>query len=139
MKAIIGPYPKTSKKQQKISVRIDKHDTWSMDVTLAHIVVPMLKQLRDGKGGAPNVDDEDVPAELKRSAAAPTKNDWDTDDNYFKRWEYVLNEMLFSFESKLTQWVDIDEDLTSPEITMREKRIQNGFELFGKYYQNLWE
>ena len=48
-------------RKQKINVRIDKHDTWSMDHTLAHIILPMLKQLKETKHGAPNVDDEDVP------------------------------------------------------------------------------
>ena len=35
-----------SKKQRKIKVRIDPYDTWSMDDTLAHIILPMLKQLQ---------------------------------------------------------------------------------------------
>ncbi len=43
MKVSIGKYPK--KGEQKISVRIDPWDTWSMDRTLALIVHPMLKQL----------------------------------------------------------------------------------------------
>ena len=34
---------------QKISVRIDRWDTWSIDTTLAHIIVPMLKQLKESK------------------------------------------------------------------------------------------
>lgn len=50
---------------QKISVRIDLHDTWSMDQTLAHIVLPMLVQLKRTKHGAPNTDNADVPKELR--------------------------------------------------------------------------
>ena len=42
-------------------VRIDRYDTWSMDHTLADIILPMLKQLDATKHGAPHVDDEDVP------------------------------------------------------------------------------
>ena len=41
-------------------VKIDKEDTWSMDHTLADIVLPMLQQLRATKHGSPNVADEDV-------------------------------------------------------------------------------
>ena len=37
----------------KVKVKIDKYDTWSMDTTLAHIVIPMLKQLKDTKHGVP--------------------------------------------------------------------------------------
>ena len=36
-------------------VKIDRYDTWSMDHTLADIILPMLKQLNTEKHGAPNV------------------------------------------------------------------------------------
>ena len=88
------------KRKQKIKVRIDKWDTWSMDHTLAHIIVPMLKQLKETKHGAPWVDDSDVPEELKSTSAPPKENEYDTDGNYFKRWDWVLDEMIFAFESK---------------------------------------
>ena len=45
--------------------KIDRWDTWSMDHTLGHIALPMLKQLRETKHGAPNTDDEDVPEYLR--------------------------------------------------------------------------
>ena len=50
---------------QEVKVRIDYWDTWNMDVSLAHIILPMLKQMVDDKQGAPNVDCEDVPEELR--------------------------------------------------------------------------
>ena len=131
MKVYIGRYPKDSSKEQKISVRIDKWDTWSMDHTLAHIVTPMLKQLRDTKHGAPYTDDADVPEELRKSAAPPTEHEWDTDDNHFKRWDWILDEMIFAFESKVT------DDWEHREI--HHERIANGFRLFGKYYEGLWD
>ena len=46
-------------------VKIDKWDTWSMDRTLSDIILPMLKQLKKDKHGAPFVDDEDVPTDLQ--------------------------------------------------------------------------
>ena len=55
MKVKIGGYPNYQywldrlfgwNPKQKISVRIDDHDTWSMDYTLAHIILPMLVQLQ---------------------------------------------------------------------------------------------
>ena len=45
-----------SKRKRKIKVKIDNYDTWSMDHTLAYIIVPMLKQLHETKHGAPFVD-----------------------------------------------------------------------------------
>ena len=61
MKISIGKYPKDPTKQQKVSIKIDPWDTWSMDLTLALIIHPMLKQLHKTSHGAPYVDDEDVP------------------------------------------------------------------------------
>lgn len=125
-----------SKINRKIQVRIDNYDTWSMDYTLAHIVTPMLKQLKEKKHGAPFVDDADVPEYLRKSAAPPTKNEWDTDENFFKRWDWVMDEMIFAFESKLN---DYWEDVEWEERRVIEERIQNGFVLFGKYFQSLWD
>jgi hypothetical protein len=126
-----------SKRKRKIKIRIDEQDVWNLDGTLAYIIHPALQKLRDNPHGAPFVDDEDVPDYLKKSAAPPTKNEWDADDNHFKRWEYVLDEMIFAFETKNSDWKD---DCTDNWDSRKEveKRIQNGFVLFGKYYQALW-
>ena len=80
-------------------VKIDRWDTWSMDHTLAYIILPMLKQLKDSKHGAPWVDDEDVPKELRSIYAFP-KEEYDVDGNHFARWDWVLDEMIFAFECK---------------------------------------
>jgi hypothetical protein len=57
------------KKKRKIKVHIDRWDTWGMSETLGYIVRPMLKQLIATKHGAPWVDDEDVPEELRSTSA----------------------------------------------------------------------
>jgi hypothetical protein len=152
-------------------VKIDRYDTWSMDHTLADIILPMLKQLNTEKHGAPHVDDEDVPMELQ-SWVSPAKDEYDIDGHHFARWDYVLNEMIFAFECKVDDtWQEKfssgEHDMKSvpckwdengkptlynfekgPNDTykcdyegMREvqKRITNGFRLFGKYYENLWD
>jgi len=89
-----------SKRHRQVYVRIDKFDTWGMDHTLSHIIVPMLIQLKATKHGAPDVADTDVPKHLWRANAEPKENEHDTDSNHFKRWDYVLDEMIFAFESK---------------------------------------
>jgi hypothetical protein len=155
------------KKQRKISVRIDRWDTWSMDHTLAYIILPMLKQLKAQKHGSPNVDDEDVPQHL-RSTTELTQDEQNTghvDNNHEARWDWVLDEMIFAFESKLDDsWQDqfyhgetdlqfkkldngLVEMVRGPEDTsyidfggrsVYQARITNGFKLFGKYYEALW-
>lgn len=150
MKVSIGPYPDEG--DQEVDVHIDKWDTWDMDHTLAHIVVPMLVQLKETKHGAPFVDDEDVPEELSSTSAPAKENDWDIDDNYFKRWNWVLDEMIWAFEQKLITWedeyYDFDSDHKLGDVPKRwneegmqahQTRMSNGFRLFGKYYENLWD
>jgi len=78
-------------------IEIDYWDVWSMDHTLSPIILPMLKQLKAVKHGSGHVDDEDVPNELRSIHALP-KEPYDTDGNWHKRWDYVLDEMIWAFE-----------------------------------------
>ncbi len=138
-------------------VKIDKYDTWSMDHTLADIILPMLKQLKATKHGSPKVDDEDVPFELRSYTAWPVEI-WETDDHWHKRWEYVLDEMIWAFEQKVngddeSSYFDHgenwdtkpwDKDYEPPKIDWEglkahQARRANGFRLFGKYYEGLWD
>jgi hypothetical protein len=143
-------------------VKIDRWDTWSMDHTLALIVLPMLKQLHATKHGAPFVDDNNVPINLKSTSAPAKENEWDTDDNHFARWDWVLAEMVWAFEQKVrdddeseffdhSECGDIKDFAKDPNkhlskskvdwdgLKRHNERKQNGFRLFGKYYQNLWD
>lgn len=85
-------------------VKIDYYDTWNMDSTLSKIIYPMLVQLNEKNHGAPFTDDEDVPDELKSTSAPAKENEWDTDDNHFKRWDWVMGEMIWAFEQKNIDW-----------------------------------
>ena len=98
MRAIIGPYPKSLKTERKVSIKVDDYDVWGLDHTLAMIILPCLKLLKTKKQGAPLVDDTDVPKKLRRSSAPKVKNEWDTDKFWFKRWNHVMDEMIWSFE-----------------------------------------
>lgn len=134
------------KKKRKIKIRIDPYDTWGMDHTLGIIILPMLKQLQATKHGSPGVEDVDVPEEL-RSTSVPTPEDHDTDDNWHKRWEWVLNEMIWAFE----QIIDDDNDskffdhskepLGYDQVGHKahNERINRGTIFFGKYYRGLWD
>jgi len=155
-----------SKQERTIKVQIDRWDTWSMDHTLAYIILPMLKQLKENKQGAPFVDLKDVPKELQpKKQTKKQKENHETDSTHFERWDWVLDEMIFAFESKLDdsweeqfesgesdiQWKKLEdgcsEMIRGPNDTKvydwegrkkYEERIANGFALFGKYYQSLW-
>ena len=130
------------RRTQKVKVRIDPWDTWSMDHTLAPIILPMLKQLKATKHGAPYVDLEDVPKELQpKKQTKKQKVNGETDSTHFERWDWVLDEMIYAFDCKANEddvYMRFDiEDREGKE--KEQERISNGFRLFGKYYENLWD
>ena len=157
MKVIIGPYVEDDTPRQ-VDITIEEHDTWSMDHTLALLIVPMLKQLKATKHGAPLVDDEYVPEHLRSTAAPPKEHEWDVDDNHFKRWDYVLDEMIWAMEqivddsdedpfydmSNVNEEAEIMEQIDAilcdrAGLQKHHERIANGTKLFGLFFQNLWD
>jgi|SRR6056300_496683 len=131
------------RRKQKVKIRIDRQDTWSMDYTLAPIILPMLKQLKETKHGAPNVDPQDVPKELRATKAQISKygKNGDTDPKFFERWDWVMDEMIYAFDCKANKEdVYMRFDIDDQEgMKAEQQRISNGFRLFGKYYENLWD
>jgi hypothetical protein len=149
-----------AKRKRRVYVRIDAYDTWSMDNTLSLIILPMLKQLKATKHGAPSVDDEDVPSPLRSTAPGARdrcENDWDTDEHFFARWDYILDEMIWAFEQQRddadAEFYDHGEDVAGEDLMARIGRMKvddaglkawqarkvNGYRLFGKYYEALWD
>lgn len=128
------------RRKRKISVRIDNYDVWSMDHTLSLIIHPMLLKLKEVKHGSPWVEDEDVPEHLHSKNAAPKENEWDTDSLFHDRWEWVLDEIIWAFEHKVDdKWEEeYYENRDYEGLRAKHERMRNGFRLFGKYYEGLW-
>lgn len=181
MKVYIGNYPKKSDKPRKINVRIDKWDTWGMDCTLAHIILPMLKQLKETKHGIPSSMKElQYDSNSVQYSFEFYKED---DDKSFKEaetsWNSLMDEMIWAFSQLVDNngewesqfhsgetdfvWVPLDkqgneiESEQDAELFRMDKgpkdthvfdaegymkhlkRMQEGFELFGKHYMDLWD
>ncbi len=157
------------KRRRKMKIRIDPYDTWGMYESLAVIIAPMLRQLRETKLGYPLIDNKDVPVELRTK-----KKSFSDEDKDSAKWDYILGEMIFAFEqyeARVLYDIDWQEKFQSGEMDMRSvetevnglkcwtmevgpnhtfkvdnqglkeygERINNGFRLFGKYYLNLWD
>lgn len=160
-----------SKKRRRVNVRIDRYDTWNMNSTLAIIILPMLKQLRDTKNGSPGT----MPAFNQTSNQSQGCFDFYGEGDELaweeghKQWKAILDEMIWGFE-QLQPDFDWEEQYweVHPEIDFTKypedegkvaipvrwsvagkcdydamhkhgERIQAAIELFGKYYQNLWD
>ena len=128
MRVRLGPY----RKNRATRVEIEPHDTWSMDCTLAMIIHPMLVQLKATTHGYPSTTTE-------------------------QEWDQILDEMIWAFEQKCRDhweddyYGDYDEDqkngsmvgsfkwIDHEGLKTHQERMSNGFRLFGKYYENLWD
>jgi hypothetical protein len=179
MKVNIGKYTKRDP-GQKFNIEIDYFDTYSLDHTLALIILPALLQLKHTKHGVPSCFINDVGGE--------NYSDQDSFDFYkeshdeaFERqsklWDETLDKMIWSFQQIALEdydekyhhgkahydFVKSDTQYPNPvtgkmEDTfqmvdknpsghwydhvghqLHESRIQEGLELFGKYYRALWD
>ena len=105
-------------RKRKIKVRIDREDTWSMDHTLAYIILPMLKQLKATKHGSPYVEPEDVPEHMRLTERErnvfdhgfydktlnATEEEIDAaSEKFHAQWAWVLDQMIWSFEQELDE------------------------------------
>lgn len=142
------------RREQKIKIKIDPWDTWGLDHTLTLIIIPLLKQLKATKHGSPLVDHKDVPDHLLPSDEEKNLKEWETDSNFHLRWDWVISEMIWTFEQlrddnwqeQYIKFKDSD-NLFNMELEHEDKiglkkhqeRINNGLRLFGKYYINLWD
>lgn len=157
-----------SKRQRTIKIHIDKYDTWNMDSTLALIIVPMLKQLKATTHGSPMLSYHEQTSNGSAQYCFPfyAEGDQEAWDRGHKEWEIILDKMIWSFEQVNIDWeeqfqsgvmdyhfekiegTDYRELKHGPLHTYKydEKgaaehmnRMQEGFDLFAKYYRNLWD
>lgn len=169
MKVDISYYKAGKRKGQvrKNHVVCSERDAYNADWTIAQMVLPLLLQVKKDKQGAPFVDDVYVPEELRSTACAPKENEWDTDDNWFKRYDYVLDEIIFAMQEVANNYEnepymyekvremsfgeidpktmtgELDTGLEIiPHMEVLNKayhaRIQNGLMLFGVFFTSLW-
>jgi len=95
---------------QKLVRGWDDSDTWNLDHTIAKFVLPRLKRLKEVQNGyVPRLGEEG--------------------------WDEVLDKIIFSMELVVKEW---DFETTTEEEREHWKKAQEGFELFGKYFRDLW-
>lgn len=164
MKVCIGPFPDNGNEKRHIDIHVDPYDAWNADHTLALIIVPVLKELKKGLHGCPidfctlaedgyTVLDSDEAC--ARWELAIDKMIWAfqqvVDDNEDDFW---IQKGEWDFEDAVSE--EDREGLPDDEPVSRLKwivepirnddayyaymdRMQEGFDLFGKYFRNLWD
>lgn len=100
-------------KKGKPEIKIDKWDYWDIDIHIARILIPLLKELRE------------------KSMAYPPQL------SSYAEWDLILSKILFSCESLVYEHGDGYglRDMDKYEAICKRRR--EGFELLGKYFQHL--
>lgn len=155
-----------SKKQRIEYVKVDGYDAWDAFGTMAKVCLPIMKDLQERKHSSGFIKDEDVPDHLRSTNCSPKEHEWDTDELWEDRWNWVIDEVVFALESCVNEdweeqfhsgnidinWNQIDDSdfselVEGPKHTHKfdrdgymeySKRIDNGLRLFGTYWRNWW-
>jgi len=148
------------KRRRQVYVHIDNYDVWNMDSTLRLIIHPMLVKLKQTKHGSGYVDDTDVPEHLQSTAPGARdgcENPWDSDHNLHPRYDWLLDELIWAFghdqdaaeasfydHSAVDNTGDLNTQVNQLKVDREgleayHARLSNAYQLFGKYYQTLWD
>ena len=134
---------------QRCRFGYSKRELWSLDHTITDFVLPRLKAFRHGES---NSITEGGPA------GCPLVDGYDADkmgdeesDAMYQEWLDILDKMILAFEyhqlgmrdvkTISSMWQEGNEEYKKyrEEECRREKVIEEGLALFGKYYQALWD
>lgn len=147
------------KLKRKVKIKIDPYDSWSADHTLAMVITPVLKQLRETVHGWPQ---SDIFPTMESWEAALDEMIWAFDQCANHDWEgqFHSSEVIHIIEKKEEDNVDSPFILKSPTkkdlnaffdnphidykfdnegYTAHVNRMRNGFRLFGENYFALWD
>ncbi|HAI57752.1 MAG TPA: hypothetical protein DCM04_07400 [Saprospirales bacterium] len=117
--------PNSNSGTQNVDVQVEDWDTWNVDITLSHIIVPLLRKYKERNHGYPEPLDKE-------------------------KWDNMLDSMIYSFEFKTNNTDVLDSCLDScvnnhssedcKECMERaQAKVSAGFLLFGMYFEHLWD
>ena len=113
MRIYLGPYPEGDGEREE-TVEIHHYDHWNLSRDIAVILIPMLENFRENTSGCPGSIHENNP------------------ENGFEVWKSYLTAMISAFQIITT--------INDFERTKQQERIvQDGLNLFARYFEHLWD
>ena len=88
-------------------------DTWNLDYTIAEFALPRLRRFKEVTNGYPGELSEEL-------------------------WDEILDKMIFSLEYTVKEFRMEDEYTDLEFLKSQGEKVQEGLELFGKYFRDLW-
>lgn len=123
---------------KKHRLYVNPKETWSLDVNLAKYIIPRLKKFKELNNGYPGISEMDTPEK------------WDEAlDKMIQAFEYVIDLDEYWLDDPRYDYTDIMfgknkefyEKIKENKITEDIRRlaaINEGLQLFAKYYMSLW-
>lgn len=100
-------------KWQKLTRGYSDEELWNLDSTICKWILPRLKSFKKQTIGYPH------------------------DFNDIEEWKETIQKMIDAFEIYSTDDLP-DYAFSTSSIEEEGKRMKEGFELFSKYFRNLW-
>jgi len=108
---------------QKIFKGYNDPDLWNLDSHLAKVILKRLKAYKQmGRDSYP-------PPDAPGNTEIKDENDW----------ERVLDAMIEGFEAHIFEINDFEDKFNLDRCLLRQKKINHGMSLFGKYFGYLWD
>lgn len=137
MKIDFGPYPgPRAKKPRRMKMEFHDYDVWGLDHTLSMIIPPLLRKLKEKKHG--------IPGDMVEH-----QDDGDYSDEAFAageaKWDAIMDKMILAFElvrdeDEWEETLDIKKlDAYIAESNARRAVVDEGLQLFAKYFRSLWD
>lgn len=123
---------------KKQDLYVNPKETWSLDITFAKYIIPRLKKFKKLNNGYPGDEEMDTPEK------------WDDAlDKMIQAFEYVINLDNYWLDDPRYDYTDVafGDDKELYERIMKNKiakdirrvaAINEGLQLFAKYYMSLW-
>lgn len=123
---------------KKQGLYVNPKETWSLDVNLAEYIIPRLKKFKELNNGYPGIGEMNTPEK------------WDEAlDKMIQAFEYVIDLDEYWIDDPKYDYTDIMfgknkefyEKIKENKITEDIRRlaaINEGLQLFAKYYMSLW-
>lgn len=131
-------------RERVIKVKIHDYDTWNADGTLALIILPVLKRVKELKQGTPCEMFCEEYFQISSSEEYFNEGSFGPlhvrisalEQEAIQRWNDTLDKMILSFSRVLDDANGEPTDIH--ELKKYWAEIDEGLLLFGKHYRNLW-
>jgi hypothetical protein len=128
----------------------DDTELWSLDHTIAKFMVPRLKRLKEVKMGYPA---NELPSYNEEYDTNPQNYEDEVYEEYekqlLKEWDEIIDKMINAFELVLNDYGsercchlldnENDWDKYKEELEKYGKEVEEGLQLFAKFYGSLWD